>query len=302
VVLATWSVIGGGSLNTIRSNALFSSVSGGRFNSILDGASSSTIGGGGQNEINGTYSTISGGSYNEVNGDSSTISGGYRNTNGGHYATIPGGSDNLANAYAFAAGRRAKANHTGAFVWADSTDADFPSERTGQFRVRAGGGARFDINGGHWIDLRNTGSIANPPIRVINTSTGGYLSSGGAWTDSSDRNRKENFQPVNAPALLEKVLALPLSTWNYKAEDASIRHVGPVAQDFHAAFGVGADDRHIAALDGNGVALAAIQGLNQKLEEKLQQKETEITELKRAVAELKELVGRLAGEAVGGTR
>jgi hypothetical protein len=65
---------------------------------------------------------------------------------------------------------------------------------------------------------------------------------------------------------LEKVVALPIQSWGYKS-DPDKRHIGPVAQDFHAAFGLnGADDTTIATVDADGVALAAIQGLNQKLE------------------------------------
>ncbi len=71
---------------------------------------------------------------------------------------------------------------------------------------------------------------------------------------------------MKAPAL--KVAALPLSTWNLMSQDPSIRHMGPMAQDFYAAFGLGEDDLHISTVDADGVALAAIQGLNQALQEK----------------------------------
>ena len=66
--------------------------------------------------------------------------------------------------------------------------------------------------------------------------------------------------------MLDKVATLPISRWNYK-QDASSEHVGPMAQDFYAAFNVGPDDKHITVVDESGVALAAIQGLNQKLED-----------------------------------
>ena len=76
----------------------------------------------------------------------------------------------------------------------------------------------------------------------------------------SDRNLKEAFAPVDPRAVLARVAALPIETWSYKGETA--RHLGPMAQDFVAAFGLGADDRHIFPLDAGGVALAAIQGLH----------------------------------------
>jgi len=73
---------------------------------------------------------------------------------------------------------------------------------------------------------------------------------------------------------------LPIARWNFKS-DCSTAHIGPMAQDFHAAFEVGTDDKHIATVDADGVALAAIQGLNQRLTEELQQKQREITELRQ---------------------
>ena len=88
-----------------------------------------------------------------------------------------------------------------------------------------------------------------------------------SFANASDRNLKENFAPVNPREVLAKVAGLAVSRWNFKG-DAVTSHVGPMAQDFHAAFGLGTDDRHIATVDADGVALAAIQGLNQKVDEK----------------------------------
>ena len=95
----------------------------------------------------------------------------------------------------------------------------------------------------------------------------GNILATGTITPSSDRNVKKNFAPVDALAMLEKVKALPIQQWTYQAEADGVHHVGPMAQDFHAAFGLGANDVTIATVDADGVALAAIQGLNQKLEE-----------------------------------
>ena len=90
---------------------------------------------------------------------------------------------------------------------------------------------------------------------------------------------------------MDKVAQLPLSEWSYK-EDPATRHVGPMAQDFYAAFSVGTDEKHIAPIDEGGVALAAIQGLNQKVEEK----NAEIQALKQRVAELEKVVQSLAAQ------
>ena len=106
----------------------------------------------------------------------------------------------------------------------------------------------------------------------------------------SDRNVKENFQTVDVRAVLEKVSRLPVTEWNLISQPASIRHIGPMAQDFQAAFGVGEDDKHISTTDADGVALAAIQGLNQVVKEK----DARIQALEKDVAELKAVVNSLA--------
>lgn len=77
----------------------------------------------------------------------------------------------------------------------------------------------------------------------------------------SDRSAKANFGSVDPADMLERVRTLPITTWNYLIDDASVRHIGPMAQDFTAVFGVGDNDRTIHPMDGQGVALAAIQGL-----------------------------------------
>ena len=117
-----------------------------------------------------------------------------------------------------------------------------------------------------------------------------------AWINASDRNLKANFVPVNSRDILEKVAELPITQWNYKS-DANTAHLGPVAQDFRAAFGLGADDKSIATVDEGGVALAAIQGLNQKLEEQaetLKSKDARIHTLESRLADLEKAVARLA--------
>jgi hypothetical protein len=84
---------------------------------------------------------------------------------------------------------------------------------------------------------------------------------------TSDRALKANFGSVDPLDMLRRVRELPISTWNSTSDDASVRHIGPMAQDFAALFGVGADERHIHPLDGQGVALAAIQELAREIED-----------------------------------
>jgi hypothetical protein len=104
-------------------------------------------------------------------------------------------------------------------------------------------------------------------------------------TDESDRNLKEDFESVDSRAVLAAVVALPIERWSYRDEPA--RHLGPMAQDFAAAFGLGQDDRHIFPLDAAGVALAAIQGLHalvQAQAARLDALEREVTALRGETA------------------
>jgi hypothetical protein len=341
------STIGGGILNTIQTNAIVSTIGGGRGNTIQTGASYSMIGGGQQSTIqanafdstigggfgnaiqpSGFYSTIAGGGGNTIQPGAfySTIGGGELNTISGPRGTVPGGDHNVAGTNSFAAGHNAKANHTGAFVWADSTGADFASTADNQFSVRATGGVRLSDNtpnlsfgsttrqmlnlfgtayglgvqdstfyqrsnfrfswfvGGTHSDLQNAPGAGGS---VVMTLTPSGLTVNGSACCSSDRNAKENFTPLEPREVLEKVAALPITRWNYK-NDVGTPHLGPMSQDFYAAFGVGPDEKHIATVDADGVALAAIQGLNQKVI----QKETEITELKQRLEKLELLLNQ----------
>jgi hypothetical protein len=81
----------------------------------------------------------------------------------------------------------------------------------------------------------------------------------------SDRNLKREFAPVDTDDILERLATVPVTTWSYRAEDASIRHLGPMAQDFKDTFGVGASEEFIFQVDADGVALASIQALHRRV-------------------------------------
>lgn len=148
-------------------------------------------------------------------------------------------------------------------------------------------GSNFILRGSRIISSDNTASLG------FNTGalsvTGDFVVSGTAYAQSfsttSDRNLKEQFTPIDSREVLERVASLPISRWNFKT-DAATRHIGPMAQDFYAAFNVGTDDKHIATVDEGGVALAAIQGLNEKLNDK----DAEIKALEKRLADLEQLV------------
>jgi hypothetical protein len=115
-----------------------------------------------------------------------------------------------------------------------------------------------------------------------------------AFVTTSDRNAKENFAPISPTEVLAKVASLPITRWNFK-EMKDGEHLGPMAQDFYAAFGLGAGETTITTVDADGVALAAIQGLNQKVEDRSQKSEVRIQKLEAENAELKQRLEKLEG-------
>jgi trimeric autotransporter adhesin len=229
-----------------------------------------TVGGGANNQAgdgagfltDGTAATVGGGRGNTAGGTGATVGGGIGNIASGHQAMIPGGFSNTAQGNSsLAAGRNAKANHDGSFVWADSATAggfpvDFTSTAANEFSVRATGGVRF-VSGMDGFGNPNAGVVLAP--------------GNGAWGSLSDRASKRAIKPASGRKVLRKLASVPVSTWSYRAQDRSIRHIGPMAQDFYRAFGVGEDRRHIDSVDADGVALAAIKGLSRKVE-RLQRK------------------------------
>lgn len=161
------------------------------------------------------------------------------------------------------------------------------------------GGATSRITVGYGFVGLYIGGVNAAPItqRLLANSSG--VTVNGTFNNSSDRNAKQNFAPVDPAQILEKVAQLPISQWSYK-EDPATRHIGPVAQDFHSAFKIGTDDKHIAPLDEGGVALAAIQGLNhkvesgkQKAEMRMEKLEAENVALKARLAVLEQMMAKL---------
>jgi hypothetical protein len=123
----------------------------------------------------------------------------------------------------------------------------------------------------------------------LTLTSNGNLTALGTVSGSSDRNAKKDIFPVRREEILAKLAALPIATWSYKTED--IRHMGPMAQDFAAAFGLGMDDKHIAYTDLAGVTMAAVQALH----EEVAAKDAEIAALKKQLADLDARVSALAG-------
>ncbi|HLX70956.1 MAG TPA: tail fiber domain-containing protein, partial [Verrucomicrobiae bacterium] len=325
----TAATIAGGFQNIISNQASFASIGGGQQNSCAGGFG--TVGGGFQNSTQGgndtiaggyqnattpnaATSTIGGGMQNFIDQAESTISGGYRNTNtvtavasvigGGQNnlitnstATISGGRFNIAGGLdsvvpggdlnsamgrsSYASGFRAKATNDGAFVWADLQNSDFSSTLDNSVSFRCANGVKF-----------SNGASSGANVAVS------WSPGTGAWVFSSDRSLKEGFETVDALTILDKVTQLPISEWNYKGY--SQRHIGVMAQDFHAAFPLNESTTTLNDADLHGVALAAIQGLNEKLTEELKRRDVENEQLKQEVDELKVMMEKLNQKINGG--
>ena len=182
-------------------------------------------------------------------------------------------------------------NFHGSFIWTDrSSDTIITPTAQNQTIFRSSGGFTIYSNSG--------------------ASSGVTLSAnGGSWTSVSDRNAKDNIIAVDPRQILRGVLQLPISTWNYKGQQ--YRHIGAMAQDFYKTFNVGENDKTITTVDPDGVALAAIQGLNEELKDELKARdakidgqkakaerlETQIERQQKQIDELKQIVCSLKPDA-----
>ena len=320
---ANWAVgysatIAGGDFNHADANGIYSFVGGGYANNTVGGFS--TVSGGEANGANGTYATVPGGEANSAAGeysfaaghqatalhqgafvwaDSQSVAfnsttndqfnvraqGGVRiitgNTNltlDGQSVAISTGPNTFTGPQAFNAG-----------IFLNSSNG-FSQSSVGTFSIDAPfrPGARFLVLTNGNVGISN---IAPTHLLVVGSAVSPAYCDGLAWVNASDRNTKEGFAAINARAVLEKVSALPITQWKYKAEANGTEHLGPTAQDFHAAFSLnGKDETHISTVDESGVALAAIQGLNQKIES---ENAALLRELQRTDAENAELKQRL---------
>ncbi len=111
----------------------------------------------------------------------------------------------------------------------------------------------------------------------------------GAPCPGSDVNIKQDFESIDPNWVLEQLVETPVSMWSYKDDQARTRHIGPMAQDFRASFGVGESERFIFQVDADGVSFAAIQALHKHVE----QLDAENRELRETVTNLEARLERL---------
>lgn len=201
----------------------------------------------------------------------------------GNFGVAIGLQNSASGQFSVAIGKNARtANRQGSVVLGDgcagfSSDSVYPTANN-QFVARGCGGIKF--------------------YTTQNLSSGVEVAAGGgSWSSLSDRNRKENFLALNGEDVLNRLRSVPVTTWNYKTQDRGIRHMGPVAQDFYAAFGLGESNLRINTVDIDGVNMAAIKALETRTttqQARIAELEARNKALEDRLARLEALVGAKA--------
>jgi hypothetical protein len=148
-----------------------------------------------------------------------------------------------------------------------------PGNAVFQFESGNVGGVKFNfkIGGTGLFTISKVGTAGAEFLISEVNQPDTLLIDGGITADSfnlsSSREFKEGFEALSPSDVLATVAALPISRWQYKDDPNATRHIGPMAEDFYAAFG-GATDKSISVSDATGVALAAIKGLHQQAQQK----------------------------------
>lgn len=135
----------------------------------------------------------------------------------------------------------------------------------GQWRASSANNGDFEIN--------NTGVTGAIPVE-FDLASNGNLTLAGTVTAPSSRHFKTDINLVDGLKVLRELDAMPIVTWRYKNQSAENQHMGPIAEDFYEAFGLGEDEQFIALNDLSGVALAAVKALNEKVQERDEQIDT----------------------------
>ena len=180
--------------------------------------------------------------------------------------------------------------------------------------IRVDGGGRVDgdldvrgtfVGRGQLNFLGDYSAISAPVLRVKDQPTDtnlmiltktGSLTIAGTLNQSSDATLKTDVVPIDPEAVLMGVASLPISTWRYIADEDGVSHLGPMAQDFYRAFGLGMGETTIATVDADGVALASIQALAARTEAdrlRIEQLEADNADLGRANRDLAARLARI---------
>jgi hypothetical protein len=197
------------------------------------------------------------------------------------------------------------AGSTSRIILAESTG---PEAVRNMMDLKNNGMAQFRLidtspNGDAW-QFSNTDNNLNISLQGSGSQEFVIENDGDVWINNgtvmvtSYRASKENFRELDSQEILERLAGLPLSDWNYRKDADTVRHIGPVSEDFFEVFGYGEDDQHISPNDLAGVAIAAAQGLFDQVKEKdrrIESMRLEMDLLKQEMVEMKQLLRSLTG-------
>ncbi|HEX6909540.1 MAG TPA: tail fiber domain-containing protein [Longimicrobium sp.] len=197
----------------------------------------------------------------------------------GNFGVAIGLQNSASGQFSVAIGKNARtANRQGSLVLGDgcasfSSDSVYPTANN-QVVMRGCGGVKVFTNQG--------------------LTSGVELAAGGSgWSAVSDRNRKENFLFVDGEDVLGRLRRVPVSNWNYRTQESTVRHMGPMAQDFYAAFGLGENELMINSVDIDGVNMAAVQALTARTDALRAENEALRQENAAQAAEIADLRARM---------
>jgi hypothetical protein len=194
-----------------------------------------------------------------------------------------------------------RSNGTAKVLAQDAQVPGNPAAPQTMFELIRPGAVRFDLvdefNGNTWVFQNRNGAfditLAGTGVQEFKVDSSGNLTIQGSLIQLSDAKAKADVRAVDGKEILTRLASLPISEWRYKKDASNSPHLGPMAQDFHAAFGLGADDRYIAPMDAAGVALVGVKELNRTLEKEIKVCDAEITALKQRLAALETALNRV---------
>ena len=291
-------VIFGSSINSVVGPVGGATIAGGGGQDVGNSVQSdfATVGGGVNNTASGTWSTIPGGFGNSAGGGFSFAAGNSATIRNTDYGTFVWSDDSTSTAFTSTGPNQFLIRAAGGVgintanlgvpasltvqglnnVSGTLTLVADPSKGTNQSNIHYGTTGDWYIRSaagtGKVVIQDSGGGVGIGTVNVsagdliTTNANGAHLTSGGMWTNGSSRTFKDAFAGVDVNDVLAKVLSLPVQTWFYRDNHIEGQHMGPMAEDFAKAFGLGADNKHIGTGDETGAAFAAIQGLSQKTE------------------------------------
>lgn len=248
----------------------------------------------GQNTYTNGSGAVTIGKSSQAQASSAVALGESAYTNGSGAVTI-GKSSQAQGSYAISIGQSSYTNSTDGIAIGRSSQAQGSNTIVIGYNVYNGNSNTASIGNSSITSVKLSGASSNSYALIVGTSSsngnGAYLTKGGVWTNASDVNLKDDITAVDANEVLAKVVAMEVNKWKYIGTDEY--HIGPMAQDFYAAFELGIDTNRISTIDPAGVALVSVKALNEKIEIQ----ETRIAELIRANAALVARIEKLETQA-----